>query len=280
MGPLLFNLALQTPLEETTAAVLDAHLVAVHDEVTLVDMFNRVEALYRALETHTRLLSLRVLPSKYAVYYPTATDAAALAQKLSLVHEAEGIVVAGSAISSPSFVQTLGSKTARSVIRKVEKLMELPLELQHKHLLLQLSMVPRLTYLLRTGPLDPDAGSMDALVREAARVFQQAGADMVGPFATRTAEMHLGLPIPSSTLSEAARLSSAALTQAALRQPPSIFRPFDGPHCAILRHTWVTLKTTAEDLCSPETATLQAALQHGTLAQAQHSFGHHEAAHL
>jgi hypothetical protein len=26
-----------------------------------------------------------------------------------------------------------------------------------------------------------------------------------------------------------------------------------------------------------ETATLQAALQHGTLAQAQHSFGHHEA---
>jgi hypothetical protein len=280
MGPWLFDPALQTPLEEATAAVLDAHLVAVRDEVTLVGMLNRVEALYRALETHTHLLSLRVLPSKYAVYHPTATNAAALAQKPSLPHEAEGIVVAGSPIGSPSFVQTFSSKTARLVIRKVEKLMELPLELQHKHLLLRLSMVPRLTYPLRTGPLDPDAGSMDALVREAARVFQQAGADMVGSFATRTAEMLLGLPIPSSTLSEAARLSSAALTQAALRPAPSIFLPFGVPHCAILRHTWVTLKTTAEDLCSPETATLQAALEHGTLTQAQHSFGHHEAAHL
>jgi hypothetical protein len=86
-----------------------------------------------------------------------------------------------------------------------------------------------------------------------------------------------GLPIPSPTLSAAARLSSVALKQAALRQGPAIFRPFDGPHCAILQQTWETLKTTAADLCSPETATLQAALEHGTLAQAQHSFGHHEA---
>jgi hypothetical protein len=86
-----------------------------------------------------------------------------------------------------------------------------------------------------------------------------------------------GLPIPSPTLSDAARLSSAALTQAALQQGPAIFRPFDRPHCAILQQTWETLKTTAPDLCSPKTATLQAALEHGTLAQAQHSFGHHEA---
>jgi hypothetical protein len=164
---------------------------------------------------------------------------------------------------------------------KVEKLMELPLELQHKHLLLRLSMVPRLTYLMRTGPLDPAAGTMDASDREAARVIQQAGADMAGPFAGLTAEMQLGLPlrlggcrlpIPSPTLSAAARLSSAALTQAALRLGPAIFRPFDGPHCAILQLTWETLKSTAADLCSPETATLQAALEHGTLAQAQHSF--------
>jgi hypothetical protein len=102
-------------------------------------------------------------------------------------------------------------------------------------------------------------GSMDASVREAARVIQQPGADMAGPFATLTAEMQLGLPlrlggfglpIPSPTLSAVARLSSAALTQAALRQGPAIFRPFDGPHCAILQQTWETLKTTAADLCS------------------------------
>jgi hypothetical protein len=187
-------------------------------------------------------------------YSPTATDAAALAQKLSLPHETESIVVAGSPIGSPGFVQAFGSKTAKAVMSKVEKLVELPLEQQHKHLLLRLSMVPRLTYLMRTGPLDPAAGTMDPSVREAARAIQQAGADMAGLFATLTAEMQLGLPlrlggcglpIPSPTLSAAARLSSAALMQAALRQGPAIFRPFDGPHCAILQQTWETLKSTA-----------------------------------
>jgi hypothetical protein len=59
--------------------------------------------------------------------------------------------------------------------------MELPLELQHKHLLLRLSMVPGHTYLLRRGPLDPDAGSMDASVREPAEAIQQSGGDMAGP---------------------------------------------------------------------------------------------------
>jgi hypothetical protein len=78
MDPLLFALALQTPLEEATAAVPDTHLVAIHDDVTLVGRPNRVEALYRALETSTNLLGLRVCPSKRAIYSPTATDAAAL----------------------------------------------------------------------------------------------------------------------------------------------------------------------------------------------------------
>jgi hypothetical protein len=194
--------------------------------------------------------------------------------------------VAGSPIGSPSFVQTFGSKTAEVVMSKVEELVEIPLELQHKHLLLPLSMVPRLTYLMRTGPLDPVAGSIDASVREAARVIQQAGADTAGPFATRMAEMQLGLPLrlggcglptPTPTLSAAARLSSVALTLAALRQGPAIFRAFDGPQCAILQQTWETSKTTAADLCSLETATLQAALEHSTLAKEQHSFGHHKA---
>jgi hypothetical protein len=52
IGPLLFTLALQTPLEEATAAVSDAHLVAVHKDVTLVGRPNRVEALYPASDSH------------------------------------------------------------------------------------------------------------------------------------------------------------------------------------------------------------------------------------
>jgi hypothetical protein len=76
-------------------------------------------------------------------------------------------VVAGSPISYPSFVQAYGSKTAGEVIT-VQTLMNLPLELQLKHLLLRLFMVPSLMHLLLTEPLDPDAGCMDTSVQEAA----------------------------------------------------------------------------------------------------------------
>jgi hypothetical protein len=138
----------KTPLEEATAAVPHAHLVPIHDDVTLVCRPNRVEALYRALETRTNPLRFRVRPSKCVVYSPTATDAAALAQKPSLLHEAKGIVVAGSLIGFPSFMQIFGSKTAIAV----EKLMETLLALQHKQLLLRLSMVPRLTYNCEQDP--------------------------------------------------------------------------------------------------------------------------------
>jgi hypothetical protein len=110
MGPLLFALPLLTPLEEAIAAVLDAHLVAVHDDVTLVGRPNRVQARYRVLETCTNPLGLHLWPSKCAVYSPTATDAAALAQKLRLPHETEGIVVAGSPIGSPSSCKPLAAR--------------------------------------------------------------------------------------------------------------------------------------------------------------------------
>jgi hypothetical protein len=46
MNPLLFALALQQPLEESIAAVLNSHLVAIHDDVTLVALPEKVAALF------------------------------------------------------------------------------------------------------------------------------------------------------------------------------------------------------------------------------------------
>jgi hypothetical protein len=125
--------------------------------------------------------------------------------------------------------------------------MELPLELQNQHLLLLLSMVPCTTYLLRAGLIDKgatEAGCMDDAVRDAALCIAKAGADMVGPLFSPTAAEHIslplrlgscGLPVPTSTLAAAARLSSAALTQAALQHAPALLRPFDGPHQGALQ---------------------------------------------
>jgi hypothetical protein len=112
MGPLLFALALQPALEESLAAVTDAHLVAIHDDVTLVATAEKVAALYAALESRKAPLGLRTNPSKCAVYSPTPTAAAEVAKKLGLPHSSEGIVVAGSPIGSRGFVEAFGKEAA------------------------------------------------------------------------------------------------------------------------------------------------------------------------
>jgi hypothetical protein len=69
--------------------------------------------------------------------------------------------------------------------------MERPLELQHKHLLLGLPMVPTLTYLLQPGLLNPEAGCMGHSAQNRAQEIQKAGGTMVVPFSTLTADMQL-----------------------------------------------------------------------------------------
>jgi hypothetical protein len=164
-------------------------------------------------------------------------------------------VVAGSPIGSRDCVEAFGRDKAAVLSRTVSKLMELPLELQNQHLLLRLSMVPRTTYLLRAGPIDKGAGCMDDAVRDAALRIAKAGADIVGPLFSPTAAEQIGLslrlggcglPVPTSTLADAARLSSSALTQAALRHAPALLRPFDGPHRGALQQMWHDVQICAQ----------------------------------
>jgi hypothetical protein len=238
MGPLLFALALQQPLEELIAAVPDSHLVAIHDDVTLVAPPEKAAALFHELASRTAPLGLRIAPTKCAVYSPSPTTPAEVAKTLALPHAPEGIVVAGSSIGSRDFVEAFGRDKAAAVSRTVSRLMELPLELQNQHLLLRLSMVPRTTYLLRAGPIDIGAGCMDRAVRDAALCIAKAGADMVGPLFSPTAAEHIGLPlrlggcglpVPTSTLGAAARLSSAALRRRLPGRPASAHRRIQPP---------------------------------------------------
>jgi hypothetical protein len=136
---------------------------------------------------------------------------------LGPLHVTEGIVVAGSPIGSHSF----GKMAAAKVTNLVPKLMELPLEFQHKQLLLRLSMVPRTTH-LRTGTIGPDEGCMDDSVQESARCIRRARTSMVGDSITSfTAPEQILLPLRlggcgflsiTPSVARAARLSSAYLT--------------------------------------------------------------------
>jgi hypothetical protein len=285
MGPLLFALALQQPLEESIAAVPDSHLVAIHDDVTLVALPEKVATLFHELASRTALLGLRIAPTKCAVYSPSPTTPAEVAKTLALPHAPEGIVVASSPIGSRDFVEAFGRDKAAAVSRTVSKSMELPLELQNQHLLLRLCMVPRTTYLLRAGPIE-GAGCMDDAVRDAALCIAKAGGDMVRPLFSPTAAEQIdlplrlggcGLPVPTSTLGAAARLSSAALTQAALQHAPALLRPFDGPHRGALQQMWHDVQTCAPGLWGPDLEPLPDPLSDHTLTQAQHTYARHRA---
>jgi hypothetical protein len=164
--------------------------------------------------------------------------------------------------------------------------MELPLELQNQHLLLRLSMVPHTTYLLRARPIHKGAGCMDDAVRDAALRIAKAGADMVDPLFSPTAAEQIGLPlrlggcglpVPTSTLTVAARLSSAALTQAALRHAPALLCPFDGPHRGALQQMWHDVQICAPGLWGPDLKPLPDPLSDHTLTQAQHTYARHRA---
>jgi hypothetical protein len=119
---------------------------------------------------------------KSTVCGPSQGAAAAhVAAALAIPHAQQGIVIAGSPAGSPIFVRDFGVQRSKQVTRAVTTLMALPLELQNKFLLLCLSMVPRLTYLLCVGPLDPSQGCMDEEVQTATRAIQEAGGELFGP---------------------------------------------------------------------------------------------------
>jgi hypothetical protein len=127
---------------------------------------------------------------------------------------------------------------------------------------------------------------MDDAVRDAALRIAKAGADMVGPHFSPTAAEQIGLPlrlggcglpVPTSTLAVAARLSSAALTQAALQHAPALLRPFDGPHRDALQQMWHDVQICAPGLWGPDLESLPDPLSDHTLTQAQHTYARHRA---
>jgi hypothetical protein len=100
---------------------------------------------------------------------------------------------------------------------------------------------------------------------------------MLGPLFSPTAAEQIslplrlgccGLPVPTWTLAAAAQLSSAALTQAALRNAPALLRPFDGPHRGALQQMCHDVQICAPGLWGVDLEPLPDPLSDHTLTQA------------
>ena len=281
LGPLLFALTLQGPLEEVAGMGL-ARPLAYADDTFLQGAPEPTQQALEALAVLAVPLGLLAQPSKSAVYSEDAAAAASFANLLGVRHAPDGLLAAGTPVGTPGFQSTHADGCATHACQLMGELLQVPLGDQDRWLLLHGSLQKRVAHLPRgsrwehVGPavLRAESAAVDcayaiiALPREDGAPTEQ----MTLPL------RHGGLGLLRTGPAEgaAAYLSTAATTHLAQRDGPEAFRPFDGQHGAQLRHQWATLHDGAGDLWPPEIRDADPDSL-GKVAGAQRDFGRHSA---
>jgi hypothetical protein len=202
----------------------------------------------------------------------------------------DDIVVIGCKAGNSESMSCHSKGVAANVCVLLDFLKQYPLTLQDRFLVLRKSLLPRLVYLTRTGPVTSDGDIVDADVRSAANRILRAARDFIAEdfIAPPTTDNQLRLPlrlggcglrVPGAHGIEGcvSCLLSAALAQAAFNNGPTMLRPFDRPHRAALDATWQAARTAVPELWKPETQDLSEALTKRVLASAQHTFAFNRA---
>lgn len=256
LGPLLFALALQSPLRAAFAAEPAAPPVAYLDDMTLV---GRPAAVKRAFQTlcgngarSLRKIGLAVRPEKCGVYGGVPEQASELAVSLGVPHRPDGITVVGVPFGTDAYVaQVLGTR-AQKVVSLVAKCRDLPLSKQTQFLLLRSSLGERMVHLQRTVEwrlVAPSTISAEQAVLSAAaelfRLPMGPGPLGLGPVPGCAQQLllpfrHGGFGLRSSCklVADAAFVSGAATAQMVMAEAPRQFRPFDHVGMASLRGKW------------------------------------------
>jgi hypothetical protein len=138
LGPLLFALTLQGPLEEVAAIGLARPLAYTHD------MF-----LQGAPASTTRTfaatalaapLNLRCQPAKCAVHSADHAAATAVVGQLSVRHAQEGLLAAGTPVGTPTFQTANAESFVTRACHRIDELLALPLGDQDSWLILHGSL--------------------------------------------------------------------------------------------------------------------------------------------
>jgi hypothetical protein len=135
LGPLLFAITLQGPLEEVAAMDLayadDAFLQGA--PAPTMSAFGTLTALAAPLGLHTQ-------PVKCAVYSTDDAAAASVASHLGVRHAHDGLLAAGTPVGTPAFQTTHANSCAAHACYLMEELLTLPLGDQDRWLILQGSL--------------------------------------------------------------------------------------------------------------------------------------------
>lgn len=268
LGPLLFALALQGPLESAAQAEPGAPPLAFLDDMTIVGRPAAVQRVFHRLcgngANSVRKIGLQVRLDKCGVYGGDPEQSSALAVALGVPHRPDGITVVGVPFGSDAYKARVLGLRAQKVEELVRKCTDLPLSKQTQFLLLRSSLGARMVHLQRTvewSHLAPSTRRAElAVLSAAAEIFRlPMGAGPGGslPVPGRELEQmllpirHGGFGLRSSTALEAdaAFLSGAAAAQLVMADALRQFRPFHTMRAAQLRNQWQRVYDDMSDTC-------------------------------
>jgi hypothetical protein len=253
LGPLLFALTLQGPLE-MVAELNQARPLAYADDTFLQGAPEPTIRAHQALTALAAPLGLHAQLTKCKVYSEDAAAASAVADHLELQHAPEGLLAAGTPIGTPAFQSARADACADHTCQLMEELQALPLAAQDRWLLLHGSLQRRVAYLPRGCPWQHVGHAVQRAESKAVDgVFALLGLPRVdGPLTEQITLPHrhggLGLSHTSPTDGVAAYLAAAATAQRAMHRGPEAFRPFHGPSGDVLHPQWEALHDGARDL--------------------------------
>jgi hypothetical protein len=145
-GPLLFALALQGPLKRVRDASPDVRVVAYANDKHLQGRPEAAIEAFRLLVTATASIGLALSLPECVVYARTAAFGLAVASALGIAPRPDGLVAAGTPLSSDAFVKASARSQVETVASLVAALASRPLGRQDKFLLLRSSLQARLTH--------------------------------------------------------------------------------------------------------------------------------------
>ncbi len=257
LGPLLFALALQGPLERAAQAVPEAPEVAYLDDMTIV---GRPPAVRRAVQQLCGIgpdslhkIGLKVRKDKSNLFGGNDEQCSQLSAELGVPHRRDGVTIVGVPFGTDAYKARVLGQRAQKVVALIDKCRSLPLSAQTKFLLLRSSLAVRMVHLQRSVEwchLEPSTRGVEtAVLSAAAELFRLAGGDGPGGFSPDPSreldQMQLpfahggfGLRTTSELDAHAAFLSGAASAQLVMAEAKRQFRPFDNAGVARLRQLW------------------------------------------
>ena len=289
LGPLLFALALQRPLQRTRDGAPNVAVIAFADDVSLVGRVQDLKVAFEILQGEHGAggIGLQVQHRKCALTRGPLLDVSELAAELDIQHCPNGITVCGTPIGTNNYVANALLTRATSVVEQITKLMKLPLATQSQFVLLRSSLSLRMVHLQRSLPWDqvaPSTRQVEQAVLEAiSTIFRLPSA--IGPEGARVASTTvlqqmvlplrhggLGLRMTSSIEADAALLSGAAMAEAAMYGGKDTCMPFNGASRPPLLEVWRRVFDDCADDCGwgPDMRNLPDSFVEETLSQVQH----------